>query len=230
MATQPENWEAIKALFEAALERDPAQRSIFLNERTSDAGIRAEVERLLAEHDRAATFHSAPALDNLTFDAEALPPTQGFADGVLLAGRFRIIRHIAAGGMGSVYEAMDARLGRQVAIKVVAESFVQRFQTEARTIAALNHPSICALHDVGPNYLVMEYLEGETLAARIKRGPLGLSETLGIAIATASALGAAHLQGNRPSRPETWQHHAHAHRSEAARFRSGEIPTRRPGR
>ncbi len=195
MATQPENWEAIKALFEAALELDPAQRSIFLKERSSDAGLRAEVERLLAEHDRAATFHSAPALDNLTFDAEALPPTQGFADGVLLAGRFRIIRHIAAGGMGSVYEAMDARLGRQVAIKVVAESFVQRFQTEARTIAALNHPSICALHDVGPNYLVMEYLEGETLAARIKRGPLSLSETLGIAIATASALGAAHHRG-----------------------------------
>ena len=75
------------------------------------------------------------------------------------------------------------------------ESFGQRFETEAHTIASLNHPCICALHDIGPNYLVMEYLEGETLAARIKRGPLPLHEVLKIAIATASALGAAHRRG-----------------------------------
>ena len=113
----------------------------------------------------------------------------------MLAGRFRIIRFIAAGGMGEVYKAVDTRLGREVAIKIVAESFGQRFETEAHTIASLNHPCICALHDIGPNYLVMEYLEGETLAARIKQGPLPLNEMLKIAIATASALGAAHRRG-----------------------------------
>lgn len=97
--------------------------------------------------------------------------------------------------MGEVYRAVDTRVGRQVAIKVVAEKFNQRFEREARTIASLNHPSICALHDIGPNFLVIEYLEGENLAARIKSGPLSLSETLDIAIATASALEAAHANG-----------------------------------
>jgi len=97
--------------------------------------------------------------------------------------------------MGQVYKAIDTRLGRQVAIKIVTEAFSQRFDREARTIASLNHPSICALHDIGPNYLVMEYLEGETLAARIKRGPVPLHEALTVAIATARALGAAHQRG-----------------------------------
>ena len=195
MATRPENWGAIKALFEAALEQDAAHRSSFLMERSSDASMRAEVERLLAEHDQAETLLSTPPMGNLTFGAEAVPPTQGLSAGALLAGRFRIIRFIAAGGMGEVYKAVDTRLGREVAIKVVAESFGQRFQTEAHTVASLNHPCICALHDIGPNYLVMEYLEGETLADRLKRGLLPLNETLGIAIATASALGAAHQRG-----------------------------------
>ena len=192
MATRP---ETIKALFEAVLEQDSARRSSFLKERCTDATLRSEVERLLAEHDQAGTLLSTPLLGNLTFDAAALAPVRGFPEGTVLAGRFRIVRFIASGGMGEVYKATDTRLGREVAIKIVAESLGQRFETEAHTIASLNHPSICALHDIGPNYLVMEYLEGETLAARIKRGPLPLNETLGIAIATASALGAAHRRG-----------------------------------
>jgi cephalosporin-C deacetylase-like acetyl esterase/predicted Ser/Thr protein kinase len=97
--------------------------------------------------------------------------------------------------MGEVYKARDTRLDRIVAIKVSAERFSERFESEAHTIAALNHSHICTLHDVGPNYLVMEYIEGETLAARIKKGPLPLAETLKIAIEVAGALGAAHRKG-----------------------------------
>src|SRR6201999_1737540 len=100
---------------------------------------------------------------DLVFDAASLTAVRGLSEGQLLAQRFRILGFIAAGGMGEVYKAVDTRLGRQVAIKVVGERFNQRFEREARTIASLNHPSICALHDIGPNYLVMEYLEGETL-------------------------------------------------------------------
>ena len=110
-------------------------------------------------------------------------------------GPYEIISQIGSGGMGEVYKARDTRLGREVAIKVVGEDFSRRFELEARTIASLSHPCICALHDIGPNYLVMEYIEGETLAARIKSGPLPLDETLRIAIAIASALGAAHAKG-----------------------------------
>jgi len=79
--------------------------------------------------------------------------------------------------MGEVYKARDTRLDREVAIKVAAERFSQRFESEAYAIAALNHPHICAAHDVGPNFLVMEYVEGETLADRIRKGPFSLDTT-----------------------------------------------------
>jgi serine/threonine protein kinase len=82
-------------------------------------------------------------------------------------GRYEIVERIGRGGMGEVYRARDPRLGRDVAIKVSVERFTDRFDREARVIAFLNHPNISTLHDVGPNYLVMELVEGETLAERI---------------------------------------------------------------
>jgi serine/threonine protein kinase/dienelactone hydrolase len=191
MATQQENWETVKALFEAALEEEPANRSTYLRLHCSDVRLRSEVERLLREHHEAGTFLSHPVLAKLS----PAIPARSLAEGQMLAGRFRILGFIAAGGMGEVYKAVDTRLGRQVAIKVVAEAFSQRFDREARTIASLNHPSICALHDIGPNYLVMEYLEGESLGARIKKGPMPVPEALTIAIATARALVCAHQRG-----------------------------------
>jgi len=97
--------------------------------------------------------------------------------------------------MGDIYKARDTRLDRIVAIKVSAERFSERFESEARAIAALNHPHICTLYDVGPDYLVMEYIEGETLAVCIKRGPLPLDRALKIAIDVARALLAAHHHG-----------------------------------
>src|SRR2546427_7762498 len=89
-------------------------------------------------------------------------------------GPYEILASIGSGGMGEVYKARDTRLDRIVAIKVSAERFSERFESEARAIAALNHPHICTLYDVGPNYLVMEYIEGETLATCIKKGSLPL--------------------------------------------------------
>jgi len=107
-------------------------------------------------------------------------------------GPYEILAPLGAGGMGEVYRARDTRLGREVAIKVSAERFSERFEKEAQAIAALNHPNISTLHDVGPNYLVMELIEGPTLAERLHAGRIPLAETLRIARQIAEALEAAH--------------------------------------
>ena len=120
-------------------------------------------------------------------------------------GPYEILGPIGAGGMGEVYKATDIRLSRTVAIKVLPSHFAgdpemkQRFEREAQTIAGLNHPNICILHDIGEqdgtHFLVMEYVEGETLADRISRGPLPLGEALQIAGEVVDALDKAHRQG-----------------------------------
>jgi predicted Ser/Thr protein kinase len=110
-------------------------------------------------------------------------------------GPYEIVRPIGAGGMGDVYLGTDSRLHRSVAIKVSAERFNERSEIEARAVAALNHPNICTLYDVGPNYLVMELIEGDTLSDRIRQGPLPLEEALDIARQIADALAAAHERG-----------------------------------
>ncbi|MBZ5575112.1 MAG: protein kinase [Acidobacteriia bacterium] len=106
-------------------------------------------------------------------------------------GPYEIVAPIGAGGMGEVYRARDSRLAGEVAIKVSAERFSERFE-KAHAIASLNHPNICTLHDVGPNYLVMELVEGPTLADRTALGKIPLAETLAIARQIADALEAAH--------------------------------------
>ena len=110
-------------------------------------------------------------------------------------GPYEILALIGAGGMGEVYRARDPRVGREVAIKLAAERFSERFSREAHAVAALNHNNICHLFDVGPNYLVMELIEGPTLAERIKQGPISLEEALAIARQIAAALEAAHEKG-----------------------------------
>jgi serine/threonine protein kinase len=110
-------------------------------------------------------------------------------------GPYEILEPIGAGGMGEVYHANDPRVGRDVAIKVSTEQFSERFEREARTVASLNHSNICTLYDVGPNYLVMELIEGPTLADRIKQGAIPLEESLEIARQIADALEAAHEKG-----------------------------------
>jgi serine/threonine protein kinase len=99
------------------------------------------------------------------------------------------------GGMGEVFRAQDTRLGRTVAVKVSAERFTERFEREARVVASLNHNNICTLFDVGPNYLVMELVDGPTLEDRLKQGPIPLEEALALARQIAAALQAAHEKG-----------------------------------
>src|SRR5579872_1314808 len=110
-------------------------------------------------------------------------------------GPYEILDLIGAGGMGEVYRARDTRLGREVAVKVSAEKFNERFEREARVISSLNHPNICTLFDVGPNYLVMELVEGATLGERIQEGIFSLEESLRVARQIADALEAAHEKG-----------------------------------
>src|SRR5579871_186659 len=105
-------------------------------------------------------------------------------------GRYEIVAPIGQGGMGTVYKALDTRLGRTVAIKLLEAGHSQRFEREAQAIAALNHPHICLLYDVGPDYLVMEYIEGAPL-----KGPLAVAEALRLAVEIAEALDAAHRKG-----------------------------------
>jgi serine/threonine protein kinase len=104
-------------------------------------------------------------------------------------GPYEILARIGAGGMGEVWKARDTRLDRTVAIKVSQEQFSERFEREARAVAALNHPHICTLHDVGPNYLVMEYIDGQPL-----KGPLPLDRALKYGAQICDALDAAHKQ------------------------------------
>src|SRR5262250_2532906 len=107
--------------------------------------------------------------------------------GETIGGSYRVTAKLGAGGMGEVYRATDTRLGREVAIKFSAEQFSDRFEREAQAVAALNHPNICTLYDVGPNYLVMEYIEGTPL-----KGPLPLQQALTYARQICAALDAAH--------------------------------------
>ena len=105
-------------------------------------------------------------------------------------GPYDILGELGRGGMGSVYRAKDTRLGREVAIKTSAERFSERFEREARVIASLNHPNICTLYDVGPDYLVMELIEGES-----PKGPLPVDTILDYARQMADALDYAHERG-----------------------------------
>ena len=93
-------------------------------------------------------------------------------------GPYRIEAKLGKGGMGEVFRALDTRLNRKVAVKVCADALGGRFAREARAIAALNHPHICTLHDVGVNYLVMELVEGETLSDRLRNGALPIATAL----------------------------------------------------
>ena len=202
-------WAKIEGLFHAALERPPDQRPTFLAAACGgDADLLREVLQLLEEDEKSTAIVDAPATE-----PSAFPDTPVLASGTRL-GPYRIAGRLGAGGMGVVYRAEDTRLGRAVAIKLIhggaaiSAATRQRFEREARTVAALNHPHICAVYDVGSeggaDYLVMEYVEGETLAAHLKKGPLELVAALKIACQVADALGAAHARGivHRDLKPE----------------------------
>jgi serine/threonine protein kinase len=110
-------------------------------------------------------------------------------------GPYEIVSPIGSGGMGEVYKARDGRLDRIVALKVSKAEFTERFAREARTVAQLNHPNVCTLFDVGPNYLVMEFVEGTPLLSDANPGPLPLKKALEYAGQILDALDAAHRKG-----------------------------------
>jgi serine/threonine protein kinase/dipeptidyl aminopeptidase/acylaminoacyl peptidase len=214
---EPERWQQIETLYHAALERAPMERAAFLAEAcVGDSALRHEVEELLRADGASWSFIEGNALVAEARQLEAsdlsTPKAQLLAGQKL--GAYKILAPLGKGGMGEVYRAIDPRLDRQVAIKVLPAGFAQdgerlkRFEQEARATSALNHPNILTVHDIGQYngapYIVAELLEGEELRAPLKQGALPLRQALDYAQQCAAGLAAAHEKGvvHRDLKPE----------------------------
>lgn len=208
----PERWQQVKAIFNSAIAYRPDERNSFISQACSgDDALRHEVESLIASHEESGSFIDQPAFEVaaslLTREKTELSPGQ-------LIASYEVISFISRGGMGEVYLAEDKRLGRKVALKLLPTSFttdgdrLRRFEQEARSASALNHPNIITIYEIrqtGSSHVIAtEFVEGETLRSRLSRAPLSLSETLNIAIQVADALSAAHKAGiiHRDIKPE----------------------------
>ncbi|HEX2341092.1 MAG TPA: protein kinase [Vicinamibacterales bacterium] len=197
------NWERIRALFHAALEQPAEARAAFLSSACQDdESLRREVESLLAAHGTADGFLESPAINLDGGRVAVASPELQPGDQV---GNFEVIGSLGAGGMGEVYRARDAKLRREVAIKLLPRALADdpqrlaRFERESRILAALNHPHIATIHSVEHadtlHALVMELVEGPTLADRLNHGRLEWPDALALARELASALEAAHDKG-----------------------------------
>lgn len=207
-----ENWQEIDQIFHSALKYPQAERGIFLEQACgSNEALRLEIESLLAAHEQAGSFfETAPARVAAEFLAEEKSKSM---EGCTL-GRYQITSLLGAGGMGEVYRAIDIRLDRGVAIKILPQHLAQdykaleRFEREAKAVAALSHPNILAIHDFGTeqdvSYAVMELLEGETLRSCLKRSRLSWRKSIEIAVSIAEGLAVAHAKGitHRDLKPE----------------------------
>jgi serine/threonine protein kinase len=192
----PERWRQVTAVFHAARARDADEQRAFLDDACgANAALRADVEALLAAQAAAGPFGDVP------LSVEALPE---LSPGIMF-GQYRVETLIGAGGMGQVYRATDTRLRRTVALKLLMPDlsldpeFGSRFEREGRLLASLNHPNIAAIHGLeeadGVVALVLEFVEGPTLAERLARGSVPIPEALAVARQIASALEAAHERG-----------------------------------
>ena len=191
----PERWRQITEIFHATLAREPERQSGFLADACGDdVSLRLEVESLMAGHHQAGAFGEAPlpAVERRLLPGASL-------------GSYRIERLIDAGGMGEVYRATDTKLGREVAIKVLPPDVaadperLARFTREAQLLASLNHPHIAAIYGIEDTTdvraLVLELVDGETLARHLSRSTLPITEALRLAMQIAEALAAAHARG-----------------------------------
>jgi predicted ATPase/serine/threonine protein kinase len=193
----PERWQEVKEIFTEALEQKPSERGTYLQKACADTTLRREVETMIAAHEQAgSTFMDHPALE--------LGSHELLKSGTKL-GPYEIIAPLGAGGMGEVYRARDARLGRSVAIKVLPTAFsadsdrLRRFEQEARSASALSHPNIVTIYDLGQegstHYIAMELVEGKTLRELLAGGLLPIQKTIGIAAQVAEGLAKAHEAG-----------------------------------
>jgi eukaryotic-like serine/threonine-protein kinase len=197
-----EQWQKVQDLFFDALEREPRDRSAFLDEACGgDDALRREVALLVSAHETEEHFIDSPAY---VAAADVLADEQGFGPGETL-GHYKIRSVLGEGGMGKVYLAEDTKLRRNVALKVLPslardnKEGRRRSLREAQAAAALDHPNICAIYAVdeagGRSYIAMQYVEGETLEARMARDRLPLDDSLDIALQIADALSGAHERG-----------------------------------
>src|ERR1700741_542118 len=199
----PERWQQVKAIFNSAIMYRPEEKGSSISQACSgDDALRSEVESLIASHEESGNFIDQPAFEAaaslLTREKRELTTGQTIAS-------YEVISFISRGGMGEVYLAQDKRLGRKVALKLLPASFttdddrLRRFEQEARSASALNHPNIITIYEIrqaaGSHIIATEFVEGETLRSRLNRAPLSLAETLHIAIQVADALSAAHKAG-----------------------------------
>jgi eukaryotic-like serine/threonine-protein kinase len=208
----PERWNKLEALFNEALELQGEARSAHLTMVCGDDGwLRDEAEKLIAAHEMEGSFIDSPILAEiagLTVASRIESPVGR------RIGPYQVISQIARGGMGEVFLAEDIRLERKVALKVLPADFtrsperVRRFEREAKAASALNHPNILTIHEIGEadgeHYIVSEFVEGETMRERMRRGPLSLTAALDAARQVAGALAAAHSAGiaHRDIKPE----------------------------
>jgi serine/threonine protein kinase len=198
-----ERWATVKQIHQAALDRPVSERTVFLDEIcTGDEALRAEIQSLLSYQDEAESFIEVPAIEVaarvLSEDLENILVGR-------VLGHYHVAAFLGAGGMGEVYLALDPRLDRTVALKILPPDLasdpdrMQRFTREAKAASALNHPNVAVIFDVGESggipYIVMEHVEGHTLAAKIAGQPLAVTDVIHIAAQVADALDAAHSKG-----------------------------------
>jgi serine/threonine protein kinase/predicted Zn-dependent protease len=201
----PDRWQRVKRMFDAALKLPPGERTGYLVDACDgDDDLRREVESLLDSFDEAQTFMERPAVGEVADQIVASQVTKFSRDQTV--AHYQIVFELGAGGQGTVYKALDTKLGRTVALKLlppeltaVGDTSRKRFQREAQLASSLDHPNICTVHDLmevnGAVFIVMQFVEGRNIRQLVKGRPLEIRSALKIAIQVCDALAAAHSRG-----------------------------------
>ena len=214
----PERFRQIEELYHAAREGTAEERAALLAQ--TDPELRREVESLLAEP-AGGEFLDRPAIQNAPTCWRIRLSPHWLAGACL--GPYRIESKLGEGGMGEVFRAVDTRLGRAVAIKTTREQFSARFEREARAISALNHPNICTLYDVGPNYLVMELRRGRNTGGAAEKRTAPPPNGAPLWFPDRGGAGRGPRQGHHSPRSQARQHHDREIRHQGFGFRTGAL-------